>query len=80
MTNSLPFEDAVSDTVVVERVLEGKLPSLTNNVHLSLIHELCALMNLCWKSRPTERPTAHFCRRSIEKMVREAHSGGITLD
>ncbi|KAG9041720.1 hypothetical protein FS837_011835 [Tulasnella sp. UAMH 9824] len=68
MTGSLPFEDAASEMAVVERVIEGKLPSLTDNAHLLFIHELCSLMNMCWNIRPTSRPTADICRRSIEKM------------
>ncbi|KAG9033334.1 hypothetical protein FS837_002493, partial [Tulasnella sp. UAMH 9824] len=68
MTESLPFEDAASEIAVVERVLEGQLPSLTDNAHLSLIHELCSLMNMCWEVKPSQRPTADSCRRSIEKM------------
>lgn len=71
MTDALPFEDVASDIVVVERVLEGKLPSLADHAHLLLIHELCSLMNMCWRINPTERPTADSCRRTIEKMVRE---------
>ncbi|KIO18851.1 hypothetical protein M407DRAFT_83509 [Tulasnella calospora MUT 4182] len=74
MTESLPFEDVTSDIVVVERVLGGKLPSLIDNAHLSLIHELCSLMNMCWKSNPTERPTAISCRESMKQMVRERGS------
>ncbi|KIO26838.1 hypothetical protein M407DRAFT_23898 [Tulasnella calospora MUT 4182] len=68
MTNSLPFQDASTDIVVVERVLGGELPSLTEIAHLSLIHELCSLMNMCWKNTPAERPTADWCRESIKQM------------
>ncbi|KIO18802.1 hypothetical protein M407DRAFT_83561 [Tulasnella calospora MUT 4182] len=74
MTNSLPFQDASTDIVVVKRVLGGELPSLTDNAHLSLIQELCSLMNMCWKNSPTERPTADYCRASIRAMVREPGS------
>ncbi|KIO16352.1 hypothetical protein M407DRAFT_33994 [Tulasnella calospora MUT 4182] len=68
MTNFLPFEDASSDVVVVERVLGGQLPSLSENDHLSVIHELCSLMTLCWQANPTKRPKADYCRDSIEQM------------
>lgn len=71
MTESLPFEDVTSDVVVVERVLEGKLPSLADSDQLLFIHELCSLMSMCWKIQPTDRPTADSCLKSIEKMVRE---------
>lgn len=77
MTGSLPFEDAASEVAVVECVLEGKLPSLTDNAHLSLIDELCSLMNKCWEVQPSQRPTADFCRTSIQKMVRERSCGGL---
>ncbi|KIO18800.1 hypothetical protein M407DRAFT_52511, partial [Tulasnella calospora MUT 4182] len=70
VTNSLPFQDVTSDISVVERVLGGELPSLGDNAHLALIHELCSLMTMCWKSNPTERPTADSCRKSIKQMVR----------
>ncbi|KIO19786.1 hypothetical protein M407DRAFT_30576 [Tulasnella calospora MUT 4182] len=68
MTNSIPFQDASSDMIVVERVLEGNLPSLADNTHLTFIHELCTLMNMCWKGNPTERPTADSCRQTIKQM------------
>ncbi|KIO17062.1 hypothetical protein M407DRAFT_85323 [Tulasnella calospora MUT 4182] len=77
MTNSIPFQDASSDVVVVERVLKGNLPSLADNSHLTFVHELCTLMNMCWKGNPAERPTADSCRQIIKKMVSELDSWGI---
>lgn len=71
MTNSLPFEDASSELAVVERVLEGRLPSLADYVDLSVIDELCSLMNQCWSFAPTGRPTAGYCQKSVNQMVRE---------
>lgn len=71
MTNSIPFHDASSDIIVVQNVLGGKLPSLADNDHLSVIHELCWLMTMCWKFNPTERPTADHCLKSIKMMVRQ---------
>ncbi|KAG8915994.1 hypothetical protein FRC00_012687 [Tulasnella sp. 408] len=68
MTGSLPFEDAPSEMAVVTCVLEGQLPSLTDNAHLSLIDELCSLMSMCWQVKPFQRPTADACKRSIGKM------------
>ncbi|KAG8931933.1 hypothetical protein FRC01_000562 [Tulasnella sp. 417] len=72
MTESLPFEDVASEVDVVERVVEGKMPSLADNAHLAVIHELCSLMSLCWKVQPIDRPTADSCRKSIEEMPRSA--------
>ncbi|KIO18792.1 hypothetical protein M407DRAFT_31537 [Tulasnella calospora MUT 4182] len=66
--NLYAISDVSSDIVVVERVLGGELPPLTGNAHLSIIHELCSLMTMCWKARPTERPTADYCRESIQGM------------
>ncbi|KAG8915992.1 hypothetical protein FRC00_012685 [Tulasnella sp. 408] len=43
MTGSLPFEDVASEVAAVECVVEGKLPSLMDNAHLSLMHEICSL-------------------------------------
>ncbi|KIO19740.1 hypothetical protein M407DRAFT_30630 [Tulasnella calospora MUT 4182] len=68
MTESLPFEEVNSDFDVVVRVVEGKLPSLRDDANLALIHELCSLMEMCWKVQPTERPTAESCQSAIEDM------------
>ncbi|KIO17340.1 hypothetical protein M407DRAFT_32991 [Tulasnella calospora MUT 4182] len=64
--------NVTSDIGVVERVVEGKLPSLANDGSLALIHELCSLMEMCWKMKPTERPTAESCRRTINEMPKLA--------
>lgn len=74
MTNFIPFQDAATDIVVVERVLTRKLPSLTDNADLLFLNELCLLMNMCWQSDPMKRPTAGHCRKYIEHMVREPDS------
>ncbi|KAG8962273.1 hypothetical protein FRC00_009905 [Tulasnella sp. 408] len=71
MTGFLPFEDVTSDIGVVERVIEGKVPSLVDDANLALIKEVCSLMEMCWKIRPTERPTADSCRKAISGIVRE---------
>ncbi|KAG8915168.1 hypothetical protein FRC01_003761, partial [Tulasnella sp. 417] len=68
MTSSLPFQDVLSDILVVHHVLQGDLPSLANDGNFSLIHELCSLMNMCWRNNPTERPTAEVCKHSIQQM------------
>lgn len=75
MTNSLPFQDASTDAAVVTSVLGGKLPSPSECAYISVIHELCSLVNMCWKINPTERPTADYCGESIEQMVRKPVSG-----
>lgn len=68
MTNSLPFHDASTDIAIVKRVLRGDLPSLAENADLSLMHELCSLMTMCWSINPTERPTADYCGNFIMKL------------
>ncbi|KIO19749.1 hypothetical protein M407DRAFT_48863, partial [Tulasnella calospora MUT 4182] len=61
MTNSIPFQDISADVIVVERVIRGDLPSITDDTRMSLIQELCSLMMRCWNYNPTERPTATDC-------------------
>ncbi|KIO19751.1 hypothetical protein M407DRAFT_30607 [Tulasnella calospora MUT 4182] len=70
MTNSIPFQDVSADTLVVERVIRGDLPSIAEETRLSLIQELCSLVTLCWKSIPAERPTADDCQAVVGWMPR----------
>lgn len=67
MTGLFPFEDATSEMAVVERILEGQLPSLADFTVFS--HDLGSLMEMCWKNNPLERPTADYCQNFLE-MVR----------
>lgn len=66
MTNAIPFQDVSTDVKVVERVIQGDLPSLTDDVRVSSIMALCSLMAQCWNILPRERPTAEECQSSIE--------------
>lgn len=68
MTNSIPFED-VKDAIVIKRVIQGDLPSITNDSRMSLIQALCSLMTACWSIDPTKRPTAMDCSDSIAWMA-----------
>ncbi|KIO28900.1 hypothetical protein M407DRAFT_21977 [Tulasnella calospora MUT 4182] len=68
MTNAIPFEDVSTDIRVVERVIQGDLPSITDDVRVSSIMALCSLMAQCWNILPRERPTAQECQSSIEWM------------
>lgn len=68
MTNSIPFQD-VKDAIVIKRVIQGDLPSVTNDSRMLLIQGLCSLMTACWSIDPTERPTARDCCNSITWMV-----------
>lgn len=69
MTDTLPFQDVLKDVVVVERVIQGDLPSISDDARGSLIRELCSLMAKCWNIEPSKRPTAIDCRKSIDWMV-----------
>lgn len=69
MTNSIPFQDVQVETVVVARVIQGNLPSVTDEARLSLVRELYSLMTMCWTMNPTGRPTAEYCRKSMDWMV-----------
>ncbi|KAG9041737.1 hypothetical protein FS837_011821 [Tulasnella sp. UAMH 9824] len=67
MTDSIPFHD-VKELVVIHRVVQGNLPSISNGVRMLLIQELCFIMTQCWHLDPGKRPTAEDCQKSISWM------------
>ncbi|KAG8925664.1 hypothetical protein FRC01_009850 [Tulasnella sp. 417] len=68
MTNTIPFHDVKKDAIVINRVVQGHLPSITEDARMSLIRALCSLMVQCWKIDPTERPTAEGCQKLVSWM------------
>lgn len=69
MTNEIPFEDIKRDVAIITCVIQGSLPSITNDARFSPILELCSLMSRCWSIVPNNRPTATECETSIRWMV-----------
>ncbi|KIO33792.1 hypothetical protein M407DRAFT_65257, partial [Tulasnella calospora MUT 4182] len=69
MTNSIPFQTVQKDSVIIKRVIDGNLPSVTEHARMSLILSLCSLMIECWSVDLTKRPTAEDCRKFIGWMV-----------
>ncbi|KAG8928715.1 hypothetical protein FRC01_005510 [Tulasnella sp. 417] len=58
MTNTIPFHDIKKDSIVINRVIQGQLPPVTEDARMSLIRALCSLMAQCWSINPEKRPTA----------------------
>ncbi|KIO20485.1 hypothetical protein M407DRAFT_29893 [Tulasnella calospora MUT 4182] len=79
MTNTIPFHDIKKDAIVINRVIQGQLPSVTQDARMSLIRALCSLMVQCWSMNPDKRPTAEECRKSISwmPMIVPAHTQGM---
>lgn len=75
MTNAIPFQDIQKDVVIIESVIRGDLPSLTDHARMSLVQRLCTLMIMCWSIDPSKRPTAGDCRKSIGWMVSDSTLG-----
>ncbi|KAG8925665.1 hypothetical protein FRC01_009851 [Tulasnella sp. 417] len=69
MTNTIPFHDVKKDAIVINRVIQGQLPSVTEDARMSLIRALCSLMVQCWKIDPEKRPTAEECQKLVSWMV-----------
>ncbi|KIO33152.1 hypothetical protein M407DRAFT_49253, partial [Tulasnella calospora MUT 4182] len=61
MTSSIPFQDVHKDAIVVKRVIQGELPSITGDARMALILVLCTLMSECWNTDPSKRPGAKDC-------------------
>ncbi|KIO19355.1 hypothetical protein M407DRAFT_36120, partial [Tulasnella calospora MUT 4182] len=57
MTGKLPFSDLQRVPDIMMRVVEGQVPSASEDKHLSQIVRLCTLMTDCWAFNPRERPT-----------------------
>lgn len=74
MTNTIPFHDVQKDTIVIKRVIQGELPSITGDARMSLILQLCSLMSECWNTDPNKRPSAWDCFTLLQWMVSLADS------
>ncbi|KIO21758.1 hypothetical protein M407DRAFT_80000, partial [Tulasnella calospora MUT 4182] len=72
MMNSIPFE-GVGDGMVVMSVIQGDVPSISDDTRMLLIQALCSLLAQCWNLDPTKRPTAKDCRTAIDWMA--SHTG-----
>ncbi|KIO25821.1 hypothetical protein M407DRAFT_24875 [Tulasnella calospora MUT 4182] len=68
MTNTIPFHDVKKNAMVINCVIQGQLPSVTEDARMSLIRALCSLMVRCWSMNPEKRPTAEECRKLISWM------------
>ncbi|KIO21579.1 hypothetical protein M407DRAFT_38581, partial [Tulasnella calospora MUT 4182] len=56
MTNTIPFHDIKKDAIVINRVVQGYLPPVTEDARMSLIRALCSMMVKCWSIDPEKRP------------------------
>ncbi|KIO19628.1 hypothetical protein M407DRAFT_222560, partial [Tulasnella calospora MUT 4182] len=79
MTNTIPFHDVKKDAIVINRVIQGHLPSVTEHARMSLIRALCSVMVQCWSINPEGRPTAEECRKSISWMVSDIPLGRVSV-
>lgn len=75
MTNSIPFQDVKKDSIVVKRVIQGNLPSVSEHARTLLTRALHSLMIKCWSIDPKERPTAETCRSSMDRMASNVDLG-----
>lgn len=69
MTDKVPFSELDSGTAIMFKVIEGKVPSASENKHVSQIVTLCNLMTDCWAMNPQERPTISRCYDEVKYVV-----------
>ncbi|KAG9019834.1 hypothetical protein FRB90_003423 [Tulasnella sp. 427] len=74
MTNDFPFQ-GFHDMEVIVKVVQGNVPSITDDARMSSIVELCKLVTRCWSTSPLERPTATECHMAISWMPMIVPSG-----
>ncbi|KAG9050007.1 hypothetical protein FS837_008187 [Tulasnella sp. UAMH 9824] len=80
MTNTIPFHDIKKDAIVINHVIQGHLPSVTEHARMSLIRALCSLMVQCWSINPDKRPTVEECRKVISWMPRISPAPAQAMD
>ncbi|KAG9040800.1 hypothetical protein FS837_000170 [Tulasnella sp. UAMH 9824] len=80
MTENIPFHDAKKDTIIVRRVIQGDLPSITEHARMSLARDLCSVMSQCWNDNPSQRPTSEECRKLLSWMPMMVPAPGQSAD
>ncbi|KIO28056.1 hypothetical protein M407DRAFT_72279, partial [Tulasnella calospora MUT 4182] len=70
MTGKFPFSDINKDAIIVLSVLQGDLPRVIDNTHVSPMKDLCSLILECWQPVPENRPSADACQGRVGWMVR----------
>ncbi|KAG8985468.1 hypothetical protein FRB90_004690, partial [Tulasnella sp. 427] len=69
MFGRVPFHDVKKDTAIMLRVIQGKLPCLTDDARMTLIQALSTVMMQCWSLDPDQRPSAEDCMVELSWMV-----------
>lgn len=72
MTDKLPYPELKSEAAITIRVIEGKVPSTSEDEQLSQIARLCALMSDCWILDPQDRPSISRCCDEVKWVVCKA--------
>ncbi|KAG8925556.1 hypothetical protein FRC01_009993 [Tulasnella sp. 417] len=80
MTNTIPFHDVKKDAIVINRVIQGHLPAVTEDARMSLVRALCSLMVQCWSIDPDRRPSAEECYKAISWMPMIAPAATATIN
>ncbi|KAG9019835.1 hypothetical protein FRB90_003424 [Tulasnella sp. 427] len=74
MTNDFPFQE-FHDMEVIVKVVQGNVPSISDDARMLSIVKLCKLVTRCWSTSPVERPTATECHMAISWMPMIVPSG-----
>ncbi|KAG8982672.1 hypothetical protein FRB90_006639, partial [Tulasnella sp. 427] len=68
MLGNVPFHDVMREAVVIIRVIEGKLPNVSDHARIKLIQALGSFMTQCWSIDPERRPTGEECKKIVSWM------------
>ncbi|KIO19039.1 hypothetical protein M407DRAFT_31323, partial [Tulasnella calospora MUT 4182] len=77
MTNKLPFPELQRVPDITLKVVQGEVPSASEDEQLSQIVRLCSLMTNCWALDPGDRPSVSQCCDEVKWVPSLPPLGGV---
>lgn len=80
ITDRYPYEELDSEAQVIMKIIDGQVPMIHDHHRLSQIHKLWKVMQKCWTTDPSERPSATEYRKAITWIPRTIPSTKVAIN
>lgn len=77
LTGNFPFDSVVNQNEVIIQIIEGNIPNITEDPHLSQFNSVCKLIKRCWDMDPQNRPSAAKCHSYMANLASIHHFIGM---